>query len=559
MNNKKKILSVVLALMLALSTVIAVPSDAAAAQVDLAASGDADQYVYTDENGNEYIWEDDLSEKPTIVSVITEVHNVSGELVLPLYLIGYKDDVCFDGGDKFYFADNAFDTVDPKIAITSIDFTNMVDSIGIDRFMSNIDHFMEVCPTLQTITVSDGVYEIEDGVVTFTADPDKATPKEATPDEAEPYIELNSGRLYYSVSYDSCSYTRAEGLIGDVVIPDHINGYPVFNQKASGFKIQECPELTSLTAPDGINFSVEDCTQLKQITYLGDRPDISGRYITDCPSLERIDTPGCEDLHCENGLLYDGSRLVLAMGKSGDFTIPSDVTVIGEYAFSNCPELSSVTIPASVTEWPRAFYGHKNLQKVTVCNGVTNIGFATFADCSLLEKVVIPDSVTLIDYRAFHGCVNLKSVNIPSSVTSVENKAFCDCGMLEVSLHPELTRIEYYAFGFEIDGDDYKKLESFTIKGMKDSAAEEYATKWGFTFVTLSGARLGDADGDGVLTPLDATLIQRYDINMDTGIEGDTLMCADIDGNGVLDIVDSTLIQRYLANIAIPYPVGQLF
>ena len=559
MNNKKKILSVVLALMLALSTVIAVPSGAAAAQVDLAASGDANQYVYTDSNGNQYVWEDDLSAKPEIVSVITEVHNVSGELVLPLYLIGYKDDVCFDGGDKFYFADSVFDTVDKGIPITSIDFSQMYDNFGIDRFMSHIEHFMEACPTLQTITVSDGVYEIEDGVVTFTADPDKATPEEATPDEAEPYIELNGGRLYYSVSYDSCSYTRAEGLIGDVVIPDHINGYPVSNQKASGFKIQECPELTSWTAPDGINFSVEGCPKLKQITYLGDRPEISGRYISDCPSLERIDTPKCDELHCENGLLYDGSRLVLAMGKSGDFTIPSDVTVIGEYAFGNCPELSSVTIPASVTEWPRAFYGHKNLQKVTVCNGVTNIGFATFADCSSLEKVIIPDSVTLIDYRAFHGCGNLKSVNIPSSVTSVENKAFCDCGMLEVSLHPELTRIEYYAFGFETDGNDYKKLDSFTIKGVKDSAAEEYATNNGFTFVPLSGAKLGDADGDGEITPVDATLVQRFDANMKISVDEAALMCADVDGSGTLDVVDSTLTQRYLANIAIPYPVGQLF
>ena len=554
MNNKKKILSVVLALMLALSAVIAVPSGAAAAQVDLAASGDADQYVYTDKNGNEYIWEDDLSEKPKIVSVITEVHNISGELVLPLYLIGYKDDVCFDGGDKFYFADSVFDTVDTDIPITSIDFSQMYSNFGVDRFMDHIDHFKEACPALQTITGRDGVYEKKDGVFCFNG-----TAEEATPDEAEPYIELNSGRLYYSVSYDSCSYTRAEGLIGDVVIPDHINGYPVFNQKASGFKIQECPELTSLTAPDGINFSVEGCTQLKQITYLGDRPDISGRYITDCPSLERIDTPNCDELHCENGLLYDGSRLVLAMGKSGDYTIPNDVTVIGEYAFSNCPELSSVTIPASVAEWPRAFYGHKNLKKVAVCNGVTNIGFATFADCSSLEKVIIPESVTLIDYRAFHGCVNLRSVNIPSSVTSVENKAFCDCGMLEVSLHPELTRIDTYAFGYEMDGDDYKKLEGFTIKGVKGSAAEEYAANEGFTFVTLSGARLGDADGDGEITPVDATLVQRFDANMKISVDEATLMCADVDGSGELDVVDSTLTQRYLANIAIPYPVGQLF
>lgn len=551
MNNQKKILSVVLALMLALSAVIAVPSGAAAAQVDLAASRDSDQYVYTDENGNEYIWEDDLSEKPTIVSVITEVHNVNGELVLPLYLIGYKGDDCFDGGDKFYFADSAFDTVDTDIPITSIDFSQMYSNFGVDRFMDRIDHFMEVCPTLQTITVSDGVYEIEDGVVTFTA-----TPDEATPDETEPYIELNGGRLYYSVYGDSrFYYTRAEGLTGDVVIPDHINGNPVVYEKPTPF-IEDLPELTSLTVPAGIHFYIRNCPKLKTITFLGDHPTINGSKIKNCPSLERIDTPECDELHCENGLLYNDSRLVLAMGKSGDFTIPSDVTVIEEYAFSNCPDLSSVTIPASVTKWVNAFAGQKKLKEATVCKGVTNIDSSAFQNCTSLEKINIPDSVERIGYWAFLDCVNLKHINIPSSVNEVPDGAFMNTGLSQITLLPEVTTISDYAFGDPFA--DREKNKDFTIKGMKGSAAEEYATKWGFTFVPLSGARLGDADGDGEITPVDATLVQRFDANMKISVDEAALMCADVDGSGTLDVVDSTLTQRYLANIAIPYPIGQL-
>ena len=555
MNNKKKILSVVLALMLTLGTVIAVPSGAAAAQVDLAASRDADQTIYTDINGNQYVWEEDLSAKPEIVSVITEVHNVSGELVLPIYLVS---DDGRDGGDRFYFAEDAFATVDPKIAITSIDFTNMVDSIGIDRFMSHIEHFMEACPTLQTITVSDGVYEIEDGVVTFTATPDEATPEEATPDEAEPYIELNGGRLYYSFNEYSGNlyYTRAEGLVGDVVIPDHINGNPVVNEKPTSFKIRECPELTSLTVPDGLTIDIRNCPQLKTITFLDEHPSVNGIYIKNCPSLERIDTPQCDDLHCENGLLYEGSRLVLALGKSGDFTIPSDVTVIEEYAFSNCPDLSSVTIPASVTKWVNAFAGQKKLKEATVCKGVTNIDSSAFQNCTSLEKINIPDSAERIGYWAFLDCVNLKQVNIPSSVNEVPDGAFMNTGLSQITLLPEVTTISDYAFGDPFA--DREKNKDFTIKGMKGSAAEEYATKWGFTFVPLSGAKLGDADGDGEITPVDATLVQRFDANMKISVDEAALMCADVDGSGTLDVVDSTLTQRYLANIAIPYPIGQL-
>ncbi|MBK6089931.1 leucine-rich repeat protein [Ruminococcus difficilis] len=550
MNNKKKILSVVLALILTLSTVAAVPSGAVAARVDPAASGDADQYVYTDKNGNEYIWEDDLSEKPEIVSVITEVHNVSGELVLPLYLIGYKDDVCFDGGDKFYFADSAFDTVDTDFPITSIDFSQMYSNFGVDRFMDHIDHFKEACPALQTVIGRNGAYEIEHG---------SATPDEA--DSNESYIELNGGRLYYS-DYDGYLYfTRAEGITGDVEIPDHINGKPLVYDRASTM-IEDCPELTSLTIPaepDGYGvlfYYIRNCPKLKTITFLDEHPSINGSKIKNCPSLERIDTPNCDELHCENGLLYDGSRLVLALGKSGDFTIPSDVTVIEEYAFSNCPDLSSVTIPASVTKWVNAFAGQKKLKEATVCKGVTNIDSSAFQNCTSLEKINIPDSAERIGYWAFLDCVNLKQVNIPSSVNEVPDGAFMNTGLSQITLLPEVTTISDYAFGDPFA--DREKNKDFTIKGMKGSAAEEYATKWGFTFVPLSGAKLGDADGDGEITPVDATLVQRFDANMKISVDEAALMCADVDGSGTLDVVDSTLTQRYLANIAIPYPIGQL-
>ena len=68
---------------------------------------------------------------------------------------------------------------------------------------------------------------------------------------------------------------------------------------------------------------------------------------------------------------------------------------------------------------------------------------------------------------------------------------------------------------------------------------------------------LGDADGDGEITILDATAIQRYL----AGIIGEEYIdpaAADVSGNGV-DITDATSIQRYLASMETPYPIGELF
>ena len=54
----------------------------------------------------------------------------------------------------------------------------------------------------------------------------------------------------------------------------------------------------------------------------------------------------------ENGVLFDKKQTTLLEypgGLVGSYTIPDSVTNIGDYAFSACPYLSSVTIAEGVT------------------------------------------------------------------------------------------------------------------------------------------------------------------------------------------------------------------
>lgn len=214
--------------------------------------------------------------------------------------------------------------------------------------------------------------------------------------------------------------------------------------------------------------------------------------------------------------------------------ISSTVTDIGDSAFGFCENLKEISIPDSVTViGESAFRGCNSLHSVIVPDSVESIGVSAFAYCSSLEElslpsdlaiisedlcncceslksITIPKSTTKISSGAFHRCIKLASVTFNDKVTDIDECAFSHCPELtEISLPDtasnigdmaffccsdiksvtvplSVKKIGTYAFGYSDSEDTTIKIKDFSIKGYKNSSAQTYAQKNGFTFTELN-------------------------------------------------------------------------
>ncbi|MGN1194572.1 MAG: leucine-rich repeat protein [Acutalibacteraceae bacterium] len=240
--------------------------------------------------------------------------------------------------------------------------------------------------------------------------------------------DLTEGYYTYTVENGEATITDCDSDIsGDVTVPSALGGYSVTS--IGNFALSDCSNLTSITIPDGVtsigDYVLSDCSNLTSITIPDSVTSIGYRVFYGCGSLECITVKeNNQNYTSKDGILFNKNQTSLIQYPIGNartsITIPDSVTSIGNFALSDCINLTRITIPDSVMSignW--AFSGCSSLASITIPDGVTSIAEGVFYRCSSLTSITIPDSVTSIGNFALSDCSNLTSITIPDSVTSI--------------------------------------------------------------------------------------------------------------------------------------------
>ena len=137
-----------------------------------------------------------------------------------------------------------------------------------------------------------------------------------------------------------------------------------------------------------------------------------------------------------------------------DFTIPRNISTMGQEMFVGCNKLLAVTFESEsqLTYLPAwSFNGADNLRRITfedeselthiearACESLTKLEMVDLAGCTKLKE---------IDNYAFRVCVSLNNMTLPKTVESIGRFAFYGCsGMSELRLPETVKHIGSYAF-----------------------------------------------------------------------------------------------------------------
>lgn len=227
-----------------------------------------------------------------------------------------------------------------------------------------------------------------------------------------------------------------------------------------------CMSLQSVNMPSELlkigERAFGDCFALKELDLSGIKGDcLLGEYVfADCVSLEMVKFgpnitavptgafAGCENL---SSLQFGEKSSLSSVGNSAFASTAlrsfnfSSLYEIGEWAFASV-QLQEISLPASLTCLQEgSFFYSKAFTRVSVPEGVSEIGAYVFNGCSAIERVTLPSTLTFLGSQAFEDNSSLTSMMVKAAeAPELGDRVFAGVNQSDATLIvPESSMILY--------------------------------------------------------------------------------------------------------------------
>ncbi len=345
-----------------------------------------------------------------------------------------------------------------------------------------------------------------------------------------------------------------ESVEGDFVVK---KGTTVIANEA----FYECTLLKNVTIPEGVitigGWAFYNCTALESVTIPNTVRNIGSYAFYWCTSLKgQIVIP--KGVTAINESTFFNCQCIESV------IIPDTVKYIGRFAFEYAPN-AEFTIPESVErieyEAVKCSAPYNNTDNWQ--DGVLYLGSCLIeSNKDICGDYIVKDGTTLIAEHAFLFCRDLESITIPEGVKYIGIGAFDYCSSLKTIVIPKsMIYIDYGAFNWRAINDAYfggtqAQWEILTaeftedLSGVNVHFAEEQPSQSESNPATADELEylIGDANSDGNINVKDATQVQKFVASL-VILNDIQYLAADANEDGVVNIKDATAIQKFIAGI----------
>ena len=234
-------------------------------------------------------------------------------------------------------------------------------------------------------------------------------------------------KSYIVLGVKSCKY-------GVIVIPNEVDGLKVVRVAENAFKNSK--DIDTIILPDTLEEISANAffgSSIRRI-HIPDSVKVIGECaFSECPNLEKLIFPNSLENIPEN-LCAESEGLT-------EVYIPGSVKEIGENAFTRCKQLKKVTLSEgllSIANW--AFSQCAALEEIRVPESATVLGEYIFSACSSLKRATLPSTITEIPVQTFSQ-TSLESFQIPTGVKKLGRGCFAGTSLTEIDLPEGLTTL----------------------------------------------------------------------------------------------------------------------